>query len=109
MADFPELAADGCAPCDIIYEEYHIRRSSGEAVTLAEYCRRFPTRADELRRLIPIDRGEQTTTLLTGGGRVPVFEAGQRVDDFDLLSSLGKGAFATVFLARQCRCSGWWR
>ena len=32
----------------------------------------------------------------------PTFEAGQRIDDFDLLAPLGKGAFATVFLARQC-------
>lgn len=29
------------------------------------------------------------------------FEIGQRVDDFDLLTSLGRGAFARVFLARQ--------
>ena len=29
------------------------------------------------------------------------FAAGQRLDDFDLLVELGKGAFASVFLARQ--------
>ena len=52
--------------------------------------------------MIPVDSHQQTTTLVTGGGRVPIFEAGQRIDDFDLLTSLGKGAFATVFLARQC-------
>ncbi len=101
VADFPELASEGCPPCDIIYEEYHIRRSSGEAVTLGDYCRRFPQRADELKRLIAVDNADKTTTLLSGAGRVPVFEAGQKVDDFDLLAALGKGAFATVFLARQ--------
>ena len=101
VVDFPELASDGGTPCDIVYEEFHVRRSAGESVTLGDYCRRFPTRADELRRLIPVDSTEHATTLMTGGRRVPVFEAGQRVDDFDLLVSLGKGAFATVFLARQ--------
>jgi eukaryotic-like serine/threonine-protein kinase len=101
VAEFPELAADGGAPCDIIYEEFHIRRSAGQSVTLEDYCRRFPSRAEELRRLIRVDSNEQSTTILTGKVRVPVFEAGQRVDDFDLLASLGKGAFATVFLARQ--------
>src|SRR4029079_5562122 len=30
------------------------------------------------------------------------FEAGFRVDDFDLLALLGEGQFAQVFLARQC-------
>ncbi|HEY1785698.1 MAG TPA: serine/threonine-protein kinase [Pirellulales bacterium] len=101
VVDFPELAADGAAPCDIIYEEFHIRRSAGESVTVDEYCRRFPTRADELRRLVPVDSIERSTTVMTGGRRLPVFEAGQRVDDFDLLAPLGEGAFATVFLARQ--------
>jgi serine/threonine protein kinase len=101
VVDFPELASDGCAPCDVIYEEFHVRRSAGESVSLDEYCRRFPSRADELRRLVPVDSANQTTSVQTGARRVPVFAAGQRVDDFDLLAPLGKGAFATVFLARQ--------
>lgn len=101
VADFPELAPAAGPPCDIIYEEYHVRRSLGESVTLDDYCSRFPSRADELRRLMPRDGGTQTSSLLTGSVRAPVFAAGQRVDDFELLATLGKGAFATVFLARQ--------
>jgi eukaryotic-like serine/threonine-protein kinase len=99
VREFPELA-EGGLPCDVIYEEYHIRKQHGDAVTVDEYCDRFPTRVDELRRLMQIEAPTQTTVLVPRQ-RMPVFEAGQQVDDFDLLSPLGKGAFATVFRARQ--------
>ncbi len=41
------------------------------------------------------------STVLNAGSRMPVFEVGESIDDFDLLGVLGKGAFATVFRARQ--------
>ncbi len=99
---FAELCDERGPPCDIIYEEYHVRRRAGDAVSVEDYCRRFPQRAEELRRLLKIDSHEQTTTLVGANAKAPVFEAGQRIDDFDLLAAVGKGAFATVFLARQC-------
>jgi len=105
VAEFPELAADGAPPCDVIYEEFHVRRAAGEAVEVAEYCQRFPARARELWRLIPEGQTGQTTSLRSGARRVPTFEPGSRVDDFDLLAALGKGAFASVFLARQISLS----
>ena len=100
VAQFPELAAAGGVPSDIIYEEYHVRKQHGDGVSLVEYCERFPTRVDELRRLIELECPDQTSSLVPVE-RVPSFEVGQQIDDFDLLSLLGKGAFATVFLARQ--------
>src|SRR5262245_43095980 len=33
MTDFPELLENGEPPCDLIYEEYHIRRTAGDSVT----------------------------------------------------------------------------
>jgi hypothetical protein len=100
VEEFPELAADGGVPCDLIYEEYHVRKQRGDAVTVVEYCQRFPARTDELRRLFDLECPEQTSSLVPAE-RAPVFEVGQQIDDFDLLGSLGKGAFASVFLARQ--------
>src|SRR5262249_25652374 len=100
LGEFPELADDGGMPCDIIYEEYHIRKQRGESVKISDYCERFPNNVIELKRLFDLESPEQTTALVPAE-RAPVFEPGQQVDDFDLLASLGKGAFATVFLARQ--------
>jgi serine/threonine protein kinase len=98
--EFPELAAAGGVPCDLIYEEYHVRKQQGDDVTPEEYRVRFPARADELRRLLEIDAPTHSTVLVAAA-RVPEFEVGQKLDDFELVAPLGKGAFASVFRARQ--------
>lgn len=100
LEEFPELTADGGIPCDLLYEEFHVRKQQGDDVASAEYCDRFPSRADELRRLLDIEAPTQSTALVEAG-RLPAFEVGQKIDDFELLAPLGKGAFATVFRARQ--------
>ncbi len=98
--EFPELAADGGIPCDLLYEEFHLRRRSGEPVDLKEYLTRFPDRAGELARLLGAVSTYATTTLRSPGPTVQL-NPGDQVDDFDLLTLLGEGAFAKVFLARQ--------
>ncbi|HKA06948.1 MAG TPA: serine/threonine-protein kinase [Gemmataceae bacterium] len=97
LADFPELAAAG-VPCDLIFEEYQVRRRAGEAVTAGEYVKRFPDRAQELRRLLG---GPESRAARGRPGGPSDVEAGQVLDDFDLLALVGEGAFARVFLARQ--------
>ena len=59
--------------------------------------------ADEIRRLLT---GSQETEMLTSRvvapSRSPLeLEAGQTLEDFEVLNRLGKGAFATVYLAWQ--------
>src|SRR5688572_19968733 len=49
-AEFPELG-EGGVPCDLLYEEYHLRKRLGESIDLAEYRRRFPQQSSELARL----------------------------------------------------------
>ncbi len=97
----PELADTDGPPADLIYEEFHLRRQRGDAVNPPEYLDRFPGRADPLRRLFGLGAPEHSTALFSGGP-LETIEPGERLDDFDLLTRLGKGAFATVFLARQC-------
>ncbi|HEY2411431.1 MAG TPA: serine/threonine-protein kinase [Pirellulaceae bacterium] len=98
--EFPELLENGEPPCDLIYEEYHIRRTAGDNVSPRDYYQRFPRSADALRRLMGTADFSVTTQVCTGR-KIEGFAAGQKVDDFDLLVELGKGAFGSVFLARQ--------
>ncbi|HEY2253051.1 MAG TPA: serine/threonine-protein kinase [Planctomycetaceae bacterium] len=100
VADFPELAGD--VPADLIYEEYHIRSRAGDQVSPQDYLDRFPQRAAELNQLF-IQNATKVSTSLRGGSRekLHVIQAGERLDDFDLLALVGEGAFARVFLARQ--------
>lgn len=99
-ARFPELCVDGEPPCDLIYEEFHLRRMAGQAARLEEYCRRFPRHAEALMRLVATDQ-RTVSTQLCASAVVRPLTVGQRVDDFDLLAELGHGAFARVYLARQ--------
>jgi eukaryotic-like serine/threonine-protein kinase len=97
--DYPELLEDGEPPCDLIYEEYHIRRTAGQEVSPQDYYKRFPKSAAALRRMMGAD--VSVSTQLVSTRRIEGFTPGQRLDDFDLLVELGKGAFGSVFLARQ--------
>jgi serine/threonine protein kinase len=100
FADYPELARD--FPADLIYEEYHIRHRAGDPVSPEDYLLRFPQRAAELERLFGLNPAELSTSLCRGTReQLQVLQAGERLDDFDLLTLLGKGAFASVYLARQ--------
>ncbi|MFX0580080.1 serine/threonine-protein kinase [Nocardia nepalensis] len=167
-AEFPELEAGGI-PAGLIYEEFVIRRHSGERVDPKDCLREYPEQAAELRALLNAEDVEQSTrravledsvltefartraaaerddatqvgqniestqlnqtsgslrntdvtratvestetataiptTIGTGPGSFDALDSiqiGQRIDDFDLLTGLGSGAFARVFLARQ--------
>ena len=97
---FPELAERGYVPCDLIYEEYHLASSLVSQLTRREYFERFPRQADELGRLLGLESPHLSTSVV-GAARFEEVEVGDQIDDFDLLTRLGRGAFATVFLARQ--------
>ena len=126
-AEFPELVPR-LIPAGLVYEEFVIRRHSGDRVDPRECLREYPDQAVELRELLNADdedlstrrvgpeftvtsigeaEATRTTAALTAAPLAPSgdaldrFEIGQRVDDFDLLTGLGSGAFARVFLARQ--------
>ncbi|MBF6423200.1 serine/threonine protein kinase [Nocardia cyriacigeorgica] len=99
--ELPELRTWPLPP-DLIYEEFHIRRRSGSSVDVGEYTAAYPEQAEQLSQLLTTE--DYHSTLL-GGRAEPAnldeLEVGQRIDDFDLMTSLGRGAFARVFLARQ--------
>ena len=98
--EFEELTDSQGLPCDLIYEEFHVRRLSGENPHPDEFVERFPQQATELARLLPVESSTESTCLFIRNESKEV-EVGQTLDDFHLMCKLGTGAFATVFLARQ--------
>jgi len=98
--DFPELGDADNLPCDLIYEDYRTRRDAGEKVDYDDYLRRYPRQAGALRRLLGLG---STRIVKSAGGDPKGVEVapGQVIDDFEVLSRLGEGAFARVYLARQ--------
>jgi len=96
---FPELLKNG-PPCDLLYEDFHLRRQAGQEVTPATYFRRFPEQAAELGLLLGTGTPSKSSSAFSARAPENV-NPGDTIDDFDLLSMLGKGQFAKVFLARQ--------
>ncbi|HEY1066593.1 MAG TPA: serine/threonine-protein kinase, partial [Pirellulales bacterium] len=100
LEEFPELKTDRVPP-DLIYEEIHIRRKAGDQAPVDAYLTRFSDQAPELDRLLAMGDGGGSTVVYHGGPVAGPVEPGETIDDFELLTLLGKGAFASVFLARQ--------
>ncbi|MFC9514727.1 protein kinase [Nocardiaceae bacterium NPDC056970] len=99
---FPELQSKPL-PADLIYEDFHLRRRGGHTVDVAGYAREFPEHADRLTDLLD-GTGDYRSTLVAQPGAqhaLDQVDVGDRIDDFDLLTGLGRGSFARVFLARQ--------
>jgi serine/threonine protein kinase len=97
VSDFPELR-EGGIPCDLLYDEFHVRKQAGETVEPKEYVRRFPEKAADLQRLFGM---EVTCASLVRTQLRADLQPGEQLDDFHLRMLLGKGAFAKVFLASQ--------
>lgn len=89
---------EGQIPIDLVLEEIQIRRACGEIPSELDYRDRFPHLrgiiAEFLARQIP----RQSPSSV---GKTPVFQPGQTIDDFQIIRTLGQGAFASVYLARQ--------
>ena len=100
-SEFPELIGQDGIPIDLVYEEIHIRQRQGDALDLEAHLRQYPRQAEEVRRMLQLDNPQSQTTSLLGYAPKLSFGPGDTVDDFALISSLGQGAFASVFLARQ--------
>ncbi|MQY27919.1 serine/threonine-protein kinase [Nocardia aurantia] len=103
---FPELDAAGLPP-DLVYEEI-TARSRRTPVDLDEYHADYPTQMARIGHTVgatlPGTRAAGPTTALadpTAVDALDTIDPGATIDDFDLLLSLGRGAFARVFLARQ--------
>lgn len=89
-------------PIDLILEEAQLRRGAGEELQFDDYQQRFPNLADTIGKWLAAGEtnSEPQVSALTTN-RVPELPVGGVVDDFQILSLLGEGAFARVYLAKQ--------
>lgn len=117
LQEFPALGTLGKLPVDLLYEELQARMGAGLPVYQDEVRQRFPAQAESLLRLLGglAISGSPTATYYadTVVDKKPAAAArpslapfanlkpGDQLDDFQLLTPLGSGAFARVFLARQ--------
>lgn len=100
VQEFPELNTECGPPADLIYEEYHVRRAAGVTISASEYFRRFPQQESRLRRLMGLGDPMASTALFPRAA-APELGTGDAIDDFLILSRLGQGSFASVYLAQQ--------
>ncbi len=115
--EFPLRDGEGRLPVELIHEELQVRMQSGDSVSENEIHERFPHEAPALCDLVggmavpctptqtfysETKKGtKQQTDVVPVGNDTVRYNPGQQVDDFQLLTMLGEGAFAQVFLARQ--------
>ena len=114
LAKFPELGSLDRLPVELIYEELQARMQAGQQITDQQLHARFPRQANELGKLLALVSlpGNATATHFRSATAprtdVPLakpspaaLSPGDRLGDFQLLTPLGAGTFATVFLAKQ--------
>ena len=62
LAEFPELGK-GRVPCDLIYEEFHIRKQSGQNVSAEEYLQAFPDQAAEIASILGVEQHYESSSF----------------------------------------------
>ena len=95
-----DVDGDGGLPFDVVYEEYRIRKTCGDSITLDEYADHYPQFASALRHCVGDGSSAMESTMMVGHAAVNIDIKGQ-IDDFELKEKIGQGSFATVFRARQ--------
>src|SRR4051812_15823729 len=100
----PQVFAKPIRLAEIAFEEYRLRRQSGEAVSAAEYKRKYSIdtavwpQEDNLSNREEHRAGFSTTRSLMAPARTAVLpRAGESFAGFDLVEQLGRGAFGVVF------------
>lgn len=85
-------------PLDLVLEEIHTLRDRGQEPDLDSFKARYPHLAVVLEELLTRPRPSSARTMIE---KAPNFGDGQQVDDFTIVRALGRGGFASVYLARQ--------
>ena len=98
---WPEIKLENQIPPDLILEEIRLCEETDRTVRADEFLHQYPSYAAQLSQLLDSETEAQKTISFSRARHIHRYRPGMTVDDFDLLTQLGQGAFATVFLARQ--------
>lgn len=107
LVHFPDVMMIQDVPLDLLMEEIQLRKEAGETLVAAQYTNRFPQHEPMIAELLggPLSATPEATSALKNQKRPPELCIGQQVDDFVIIQTLGSGAFANVYLARQVSMS----
>ena len=94
---WPQLNQDGKFPPDLLYEE--VRALKSKTTSATDTIQSQPHDIEKIAEMFDADFSKSTSILPKL--RANKYKPGMTIGDFDLLSTLGRGTFATVFLARQ--------
>lgn len=107
LVHFRDVMTADEVPLDLIMEEIQLRKEADEVLDAAAYARRFPQHASMVAELLggQLSAHPEATAAVSKRKRPPEFSVGEQIDDFVIVQTLGSGAFANVYLARQVSMS----
>lgn len=107
LTHFADVLTAQEVPLDLLMEEIQLRREAGAELNANDYAIRFPQHGGMIAELLggQLSAKPEATAAVTHRKRPPEFRVGQMVDDFVIIQTLGSGAFANVYLARQVSMS----
>lgn len=101
--EHPEILAYRSLALNLAQCEFRLRRTAGEELTTEEFCERFPGMEVSLAAYMWAKGHVDGAQDLQDLGVVSWPQPGEQFLDYELISELGRGAFARVFLARELK------
>ena len=98
-SQYRDLGSKDQLPPDLVYEAYRVACQHGKSDSAERFCAEYPNQRQAVLALA--ERSVTASTAMIRKRSQRQYQPGEKIDDFELLTILGKGAFGQVFLARQ--------